>query len=297
MRQHQNPHETGGSDTVRRILSLLIVTAMFAALVSVMPACWQTEGRLRLATTTSLYDTGLWDSLEPMFEERYDVALDILNAGTGKALEWGRRGDVDVITIHSRAREEQFVTDSFGVDRVPFAYNYFLIVGPESDPAGIRGTNPEEAFTRLMTEGQSNPAINFVSRGDNSGTHSKEMAIWTSAGYEYDDVRAPGGWYIEGGSGMGPTLVMAHEMHAYTLSDIGTFLSYERDLDLVPLVDKGDLLLNVYSVIVTTATRNGDMANNMVEFLTSKEIQELIGEYGVEEYGRQLFTPCAGQEL
>ena len=282
---------------MKRILMLLMAAAMLLALVSVLPACGQTGERLRVATTTSLYDTGLWGYLEPMFQDEYGVELDVIYAGTGKALEWGRRGDVDVIAVHSRAREEQFVADGYGVERVPFAYNYFLIVGPEGDPAGISGMSPEEAFTKLMAEGKANSQVKFVSRGDDSGTHGKEKAVWASAGYDYEDVRGSGAWYIEAGSGMGPILVMANEMRAYTLSDIGTFLAYRGDLDLVPLVDEGDILLNVYSVIAVTSTKKPEMAQNMVEFLTSEEIQELIGEYGVAEYGRQLFTPCAGQNL
>jgi len=171
--------------------------------------------RLRVATTTSLYDTGLWGYLEPMFEEAHGIELDVLYAGTGRALDWGRRGDVDVITVHSRSREEEFVTDGYGAVRVPFAYNHFLIVGPESDPAGLSGMSPEEAFAALMETGE----IAFVSRGDDSGTHGKEISIWTAAGYDYnEDVRTAGEWYVEGGSGMGPTLVMADEMGAYTLS-------------------------------------------------------------------------------
>jgi len=275
----------------------LIAAAMLLALVSVLPACGQAGERLRVATTTSLYDTGLWGYLEPMFEDEYGVELDVIYAGTGKALEWGRRGDVDVIAVHSRAREEQFVADGYGVERVPFAYNYFLIVGPEADPAGINGMSPEDAFTRLMAEGKASSQVKFVSRGDNSGTHGKEKAVWASAGYDYEDVRGLGAWYVEGGSGMGPILVMANEMRAYTLSDIGTFLAYRGDLDLVPLVDEGDILLNVYSVIAATRSEKAEMANKLVEFLTSEEVQELIGEYGVEEYGRQLFTPCAGQNM
>lgn len=250
--------------------------------------------RLRVATTTSLYDTGLWGYLEPMFEEAYGVELDVLYAGTGKALDWAMRGDVDVITVHSKARELQFIEEGYGVERVPFAYNYFLIVGPESDPAGIAGMSPEDAFRTLMETG----AGAFVSRGDDSGTHGKEKAIWTAAGYDYEtDVRTAGEWYIEGGSGMGPTLVMASEMQAYTLSDIGTFLSFQADVDLVPVVDEGAVLLNVYSVIAVNAARDPEMAGALVVFLTSAEVQTLIGEYGVEAYGRQLFTPCAGQDL
>ncbi len=249
--------------------------------------------RLRVATTTSLYDTGLWSYLEPMFEEEYGVELDVLYAGTGKALEWGRRGDVDVITVHSRSREEQFVEEGYGLERVTFAYNYFLIVGSPDDPAGLEGMTPEDAFTTLMQNGE---AI-FVSRGDDSGTHGKEKAIWAIAGYDYEDVRTSGDWYVEGGSGMGPTLVMADEMRAYTLSDMGTYITYRSDLDLEPVVDQGDILLNVYSVLEVTSSRNPEMAANLREFLTSETVQDLIGNYGVVEYGIQLFTPCAGEGI
>ncbi len=249
--------------------------------------------RLRVATTTSLYDTGLWGYLEPMFEEEYDIELDVLYAGTGKALEWGRRGDVDVITVHSRSREEQFVEEGFGLERVPFAYNYFLLVGSPEDPADLRGMLPEDAFTELMQNGE---AV-FVSRGDDSGTHGKEKAIWTSAGFDYDSVRVSGEWYVEGGSGMGPTLVMADEMDAYTLSDMGTFIAFKNDLDLEPIVDEGGTLLNVYSVLEVTSSKNPEMAANLVEFLTSQSVQELIGNYGVDEYGIQLFTSCAGEDI
>ncbi len=305
---------------MKKILLLMLTGIMLLGMIFIMPGCDEdtatdptptaipettnTEtpdtvdplpkvGRLRVATTTSLYDTGLWGYLEPMFENEYDVELDVLSGGTGKALEWGTRGDVDVITVHSKSREEQFVADGYGVERIPFAYNYFLIVGPEDDPAGITGMSPEDALTKLITDADAN----FVSRGDDSGTHGKEKAIWTSAGYEYEDVQTSGDWYIEAGDGMGPVLVMANEKNAYTLSDIGTFLSYQGDLDLVPIVDQGEVLLNVYSVIATTSTKYPEMASNLVEFLTSEEVQDLIGKYGVEEYGRQLFTPCAGQDL
>jgi len=250
--------------------------------------------RLRVATTTSLYDTGLWGYLEPMFEDRYGIELDVLYAGTGKALDWGMRGDVDVITVHSRTREELFVAEGYGMERVPFAYNYFLIVGPASDPAGVSGLSPEEAFQTFMNSGE---AV-FVSRGDDSGTHGKEKAIWEAAGFNYDtEVRSAGDWYVEGGSGMGPTLVMADEMQAYTLSDIGTFIAYQGELDLVPAVDQGDALLNVYSVIQVAGSAKPELSADLVEFLASPEVQELIGKYGVETYGRQLFTPCAGQNL
>ena len=254
------------------------------------------QPRLKVATTTRLYDTGLWSYLEPMFEEKYNVALDILSLGSGAAFEYAKRGDVDVLTIHDKANEEKFIADGYGVQRVLFAYNYFLIVGPESDPAGIKGLSPEDAFKKLYQSA----SASFISRGDESGTHGKEKAIWKKAGYDYDNqVRKAGAWYVESGSGMGPTLLMANEKQGYTLTDIGTFLSYTGKLNLVPVVDKGSILLNVYSVIVVNPEKNpgvnAEMAENMVNFLTSPEVQKLIGEYGVKQYGSQLFTPCAGQ--
>ena len=252
--------------------------------------------RLKVATTTSLYDTGLWGYLEPMFEEANGVEVDVLYAGTGIALEYGMRGDVDVITVHSKSREEKFVDEGYGIERVPFAYNYFLIVGPESDPAGIKGMAPEDAFKKLFESGEGS----FISRGDDSGTHSKEKAIWKAAGYEYEQVQQAGDWYIEAGRGMGPTLLMANEKQGYTLSDMGTYLTYKGETGLVPIVDKGGILLNVYSVIAgnpeVNSKVNAEMANNMVAFLTSPDVQKLIGNYGVKTYGMQLFVPCAGNE-
>jgi len=287
-----------------KIIGVLVIIAILTGLVSLMAGCTASseaspmppQERLRVATTTSLYDTGLWGYLEPMFEEKYNIELDIMYAGTGKALEYGRRGDVHIITVHSKAREEEFIAEGYGVRRFPFAYNYFLIVGPASDPAGIKGMSPEKAFKKLMETGSGS----LVSRGDDSGTHSKEKAIWKKAGYEYEAVQKAGAWYIEAGSGMGPTLTMASEKQAYTLTDMGTYLAYKGKLELVPIVDKGDILLNVYAAIAVNPEKapktNIDMANNLIGFLTSPEIQELIGEYGVEEYGMQLFTPCAGDE-
>ena len=252
--------------------------------------------RLKVATTTSLYDTGLWGYLEPMFEEEYGVEVDVLYAGTGAAIAFGERGDVDVITVHSRSREEAFVSNGYGLERVPFAYNYFLIIGPETDPAGIKSMPPEEAFRKLYDVGN----VSFISRGDDSGTHGKEKTIWQNTGYEYETVQQAGDWYVETGQGMGPTILMANEKHAYTLTDMGTFLSYQGDTSLIPIVDEGEILLNVYSVIAgnpeTNPGINAEMAQNMVTFLTSTKIQDLISKYGFKEYGMHLFNPCAGNE-
>ena len=258
-------------------------------------------GRLRLATTTSLYDTGLWDALERRFEDKYNVELDILTGGTGKALEFGRLGEVDALAIHDRVREEAFIAEGYGVERHPIAYNHFLLVGPESDPAAISGLTPEEALSEIMRRGQgSGERVWFVSRGDNSGTHAREMLLWQQAGHDYESVRGSGGWYLESGAGMGAVLVLADEKRAYTLTDLGTFLAFRRDLDLAPLVEEGDSLLNVYSVIAVSPERfpdaNSVMAEKLIEFLLSEEAQELIGGYGVGEYGRPLFTPTRGEE-
>ncbi len=155
---------------------------------------------------------------------------------------------------------------------------------------------PEDAFRTLLETGNNT----FVSRGDDSGTHTKEKSIWKAAGYDYESVKNVGQWYIEGGRGMGPTLLMTSEKQGYTLTDMGTFLSYKGQISLVPIVDQGNILLNVYSVIVCNPDVNPkvavEMGNNMVQFLTSADIQELIGNYGVEVYGMQLFMPCAGNE-
>lgn len=260
-----------------------------------------------MATTTSLYDTGLWDALEDVFEDRYDADLQITAKGTGAALALGKSGDVDVVTVHDPAQEAAFIAGNYSVkaldfsaERVTWAYNYFIIVGPESDPAGIGNLTgslaPEEAFQKFQQEGKADPdTVKFVSRGDESGTHGKEEAIWASAGYNYTaDIVGNGtadSWYIEAGTGMGATLVMADELMAYTLTDNGTFLTYQGDLDLVPLLDEGDILLNVYAVIICKNGSHYEMADNLVNFLRAPEIQALIAGFRVPEYGESLFYP------
>jgi tungstate transport system substrate-binding protein len=287
----------------RTILALCIAIAIVACvpvaafyLASAPPAQKQT---LVLATTTSLYDTGLLEHLEPKFEEKYNVELYIISAGTGIALEYAERGDVDLLIIHDRAREDKFVEDGYGLNRRCIAYNYFLIVGPADDPAGIKAMNHADAFRKIMEEGIKNSELSFVSRGDNSGTHAREKLIWRNAGYNYEKVRSSGPWYVEAGKGMGATLLMVSEISAYTLTDLGTFLTFAGELDLVPLVEKGDILLNVYGAIAVNPKVHTDvnieMANNFINFLMSEETQRMIGEYGVDEYGTPLFYPVAGK--
>src|SRR3989304_8774239 len=244
-----------------KIASIVLVLTL---LVTVLGGTGRTEPEvLRGATTTSLYDTGLWDYLEDIFEERYNADLQITAKGTGMALQLGKNGAVDVVTVHDPAQEAAFIAgnysataQNFSAERVTWAYNYFIIVGPETDPAGVGNLTgslaPEEAFEKIQIEGAAHKeTVKFVSRGDNSGTHGKEKAIWASAGYNYTaDIQGEGaaaGWYIEAGTGMGATLVMADEMMGLTLTEKGTFLAYQGDLDLVPLVVAGDILLNVYA--------------------------------------------------
>ncbi len=296
--------------SIRMLLFSLISVAMLVLIAGCARAAGPVSAdvpplpkkeRVRVATTTSLYDTGLWDYLEPMFEQEYSVELDIIYAGTGIALEYGKRGDVDVLTIHDRVREEQFISEGYGVNRRCFAYNYFTIVGPASDPAGIKGMVPEDAFAKLMEEGRKKPdMVKFISRGDASGTHAREKTVWSKAGYEYKAIQKSGSWYVEAGQGMGPTLLMAGEQQAYTLTDVGTFLAYKGDLELVPVVENGETLLNVYAALAVNPEKhpkkkiNITMADNLINFLVSDEIQKLLGDYGVAAYGRPLFTPCGG---
>ncbi|MBT8507720.1 tungsten ABC transporter substrate-binding protein [Methanomicrobiaceae archaeon CYW5] len=254
---------------------------------------------LKIATTTSLDNTGLLEDLKDRFEKDHDVTLQIIAAGTGKALEYGERGDVDVLMVHDRAREDLFMDNGYGINRRVFAYNYFMIVGPESDPAGIAGMTPEDAFVTIMEQAQTNPDVVMVSRGDSSGTHAKEKAIWASAGYDYDtEVVGSGEWYVEGGQGMGATLQMANEFQAYTVSDSGTYLAYKGDIDLVPVVDEGDVLLNIYGAMMINPEKysyvNSEMAKEWINFLITPETQQVIAEFGVEEYGQPLFFPSLG---
>jgi len=260
--------------------------------------------RFKIATTTSLYDTGLWYHLEPIFEELADVEMDIVYAGTGIALEYGRRGDVDAIIVHDRAREDEFLADGYGINRRNFAYNFFLIAGPENDPAGIAGSTAAEAVEKLYNAGLNDPdTVKFISRGDDSGTHAKEKLIWSQAGFDYEEVRNSGAWYVEAGKGMGPTLLMANEMQAYVMADISTFLAYnlKSNLSIVSIVEEDPIFLNVYAAIAinpeTHPKAKIDIANQLINWLISDDVQDIIGTYGEAEYGRSLFFPIAGCDM
>lgn len=256
---------------------------------------------LKISTTTSLEDTGLLEELEAAFEKKYpNIDVQFIAVGTGQALEYGKKGDVDLVMVHSKTQEDQFIKDGYGINRTPFAYNYFYIVGPSSDPAKINGTNATTAFKNIMTSGNANPSgINFVSRGDNSGTNTREIQIWNKTGADYNTTIRGQSWYIESGKGMGDTLNMANQKSAYTLSDSGTYLAYKGKINLVPLVTQGKDLLNIYSLIPLNTTKfpniNSKAANQWLDFVMSAEGQKIIEEYGKSKYGQTLFTPLAGK--
>lgn len=242
--------------------------------------------RLRLATTTSTENSGLLRELLPVFEEEQNVLVDVVAVGTGQALELGRNGDVDIVMVHAPALEREFVEGGYGVERVGFMYNDFLILGPQSDPAGIAGTSDVVAAFQALADEE---AL-FISRGDNSGTHAKERSIWTESG-----VSPEGAWYREAGQGMGAIITIANNEQAYTLADRGTYLAYRGDIDLQVAVEGDPLLFNPYAVIAVDPDRHShvkrSLAQDLIAFLVSEEGQRIIGEYRVE--GERLFTPDA----
>jgi tungstate transport system substrate-binding protein len=254
---------------------------------------------LLIATTTSLYDTGLLNYLQPKFEAMYPVKLKITSQGTGKAIQIATNGDADVLLVHSPAQELAFMQTGKGLNRRSFASNSFIIVGPPADPAGIVNMTPEAAFTTLLLKGTNKTAnIYFVSRGDGSGTHTAEQNIWKKAGYNYTvNVEKSGLWYIEAGKGMGETLQMASDKGAYTLSDEGTYLAYKGNLTLAPQITKGASLLNIYSVMAVYNDKQPvdkiQMANNFINFLISPQTQADIGAFGKDKYGKSLFIPMS----
>ena len=258
-----------------------------------------TPQTLLVATTTSLYDTGLLDYLQPMFEKQYGTKLKITSQGTGKAIELAKRGDADILLVHDPASEMAFMENGTGLNRRSFADNYFQIVGPASDPAGIKGMTPEDAFKKIMADGKKGtPGVAFISRGDGSGTHSAEKRIWSNAKYNYaKDVQNSGKWYVEAGKGMGETLQMASEKGAYTLTDEGTYLAYKGKLNLEPVVASGDSLLNVYSVMSVYNAKQPvekiKASNDFVNFLIAPDTQAAIADFGKDKYGKGLFTPMS----
>lgn len=243
---------------------------------------------LTLATTTSTQDSGLLDVLLPLFEKQTQIKVKVIAVGSGQALELGRRGDADVLLAHSPEAEQKFMAEGGGAERRSVMYNDFVLVGPARDPAKVRSQKTIVAALQELARIQAT----FVSRGDESGTHQKERALWKQAA-----VEPAGAWYISAGSGMGAVLRMANEKQAYTLTDRGTYLAQRRQLDLA-LLHAGDAALrNPYSVITVSSAKHPHVqraaAQRFAQFLVSPAAQKAIGEFGVAKFGQPLFFPSA----
>ncbi len=240
---------------------------------------------IRLSTTTSVNDSGLLPYLLPVFEQKTGYKVEVQSAGTGAAIQKAEDGNADLILVHAKASEEEFIDKGFGVERLPFMYNYFVVVGPKDDPAGIRDSaDAATAFGKIR-----DTQNKFVSRGDESGTHKAELKIW---GDNAPDAAADA-WYISAGQGMGACLSMASEQQAYCLTDKATFLSMQEQLDLDILLEQGEDMKNTYSLIAVNPEKvdglNTEGADALIEWMLGDEASALIAEYGVEEYGAALF--------
>jgi len=248
---------------------------------------------LMISTTTSLYDTGLLDFIEYQYEAEHKVDLRFISVGTGIAILHAQRGDADLILVHDPSLEFSFLQGGYGVCRKIIAYNFFAIVGPETDPAKIQGLSPVQALTKIVESGR-NGTAKWISRGDNSGTHAKEKSLWAIAGFSWQNIRNEA-WFIESGTGMGATLQAAYNLDAYTLADMGTYLTYFKNglITLKVLVGQEKDLLNVYSAMAVNKTMhphtNFDGSIRFIKFLASEEGQQIISQYGQDEYGQSLF--------
>ncbi|NLW75354.1 MAG: solute-binding protein [Methanomicrobiales archaeon] len=253
--------------------------------------------RLLIGTTTSLDATGALDELSKQFAEKYNVTAEWVAVGTGQALKYGESGDVDLVMVHDRAAEDKFLDAGYGLDRRVFASNYFLVAGPESDPAKIAGKTASEAFKSIADAGEKDNSVFFVSRGDASGTHSREKLIWKAAGYDYADVNTSS-WYIDAAAGMGQTLNMAEEKQGYTLADGATWNTMEKNLTIVPFVTDGKDLLNIYAVMRINPEKFPDVAINVdagkkwTNFIISDETQQFFADF--KKDGKSLFVPAKG---
>ncbi len=281
------------------LLMLLVALMMLVALVGCGDDGDDTEvtedtvassgdGDIMLASTTSTQDSGLFDEMIPAFEAAYpDYTVKVIAVGTGEALELGRNKDADVLLVHAPASEEEFVAEGYGTERREVMYNDFIIVGPAGDPAGISGMDDAAAALTQIAEAEAD----FISRGDDSGTHKKELSLWEVAA-----VQPSGSWYQEVGQGMGEVLRIASESQAYTMADRATYLNLMDTLELDILVEGDDALFNQYGVIPVTDASNQEGAQAFADWITSTEGQDLIAQYGMERFGQPLFTPNAGPE-
>ncbi|MEN6615639.1 MAG: substrate-binding domain-containing protein [Syntrophorhabdus sp.] len=270
-------------------ISLLIFACVIASNVGAAPA----EKNHILATTTSTQDTGLLDVLIPIFEKKTGYFVKTIAVGSGQAMAMGQKGEADVLLVHSPDAEKKFMADGYGVNRKLVMHNDFVVVGPASDPARIKGSKSTvDAFKKIAAA----QAL-FISRGDNSGTHAKEKAVWKAAGVTYEGQK----WYQQTGLGMGQTLNVATEKRGYTLTDRGTYLALKKRTDLPILVEGDAILLNIYHVIDVNPAKfpkvNAKAAKAFSDFMISPETQGIIKKFGTDKYGSPLFFPDAGKKV
>ncbi len=269
---------------MRKIIALLLLAVFFTAGTA-------SAETLMMATTTSTDNTGLLDVLAPQFQKDTGIELKWTAVGTGKALKMGENCDVDVLLVHAPAAEKAFVEAGFGKDRREIMYNDFVIIGPADDPAGIAGMTVVDAMKTIADK----KAV-FLSRGDNSGTHKKEIGLWTAAGMDVPDKEA---WYVQSGQGMIKTIIMAEEKNGYTMTDRGTYIKYEADKGgnpaLTIIVEGDNTLFNQYSVIPIDPAHcpeaKYELATKFSDWLASPETQTLIGDFKLLD--KKLFTPNA----
>ena len=265
----------------------LLVAGGFTAAEAAKP-----QKAVILATTTSTQDTGLLDVLIPIFEKKTGYFVKTIAVGSGQATAMGAKGEADILLVHSPAAEKKFMADGNGVERRLVMHNDFIIVGPPADPAGIRGMKKAtEAFKKIAGSGSI-----FMSRGDRSGTHVKEIDIWKAGGVKYEGEK----WYQQTGLGMGQTLAVSAEKKTYTLADRGTYLALKKNLGLDILVEGDGILLNIYHVIEVNPKKwpkaNFPGGKAFADFMVSKETQDIIKTFGVDKYGSPLFFPDAGKK-
>jgi tungstate transport system substrate-binding protein len=273
---------------VKILISSVIIIIIFS-LIFLVTATHSASKEIILATTTSTQDTGLLDILLPVFSKKTGYVVKTIAVGSGQAMTLGERGEADVLLVHSPDAEKKFVKDGYGINRRIVMHNDFILVGPPDDLAGIKGLKSVyEAFRKISYAGS-----HFISRGDDSGTHKKELKIWEGAGLKTDKEK----WYVQTGLGMGQTLGVASEKEAYTLSDRGTYLAMKKNLSLVVLVEGDRQLLNVYHVIQVSPDKwpkvNSAGAAAFADFITSDEVQNIISLFGKDKYGESLFIPDA----
>ncbi|NLY86701.1 MAG: extracellular solute-binding protein [Tissierellia bacterium] len=250
----------------------------------------EAKGSIILSTTTSTQDSGLLDFLLPIFTEETGIEVKTIAVGTGKALQMGRDGEADVLLVHSKADEIKFVEEGYGTERRDVMYNDYILVGPKDDPLNLKTDYPNNILEGLKRIAEKEAV--FVSRGDDSGTHKKELSIWKTA-----NIEPSGAWYLEAGAGMGDVLKITSEKQGYTISDRGTYLSMRDVLDLEIIIEGDENLFNQYGVIPVNPEKNPhvniDAAIEFMNWITSDRVQDLIKEFGVEEYGQPLFIPNA----